>query len=83
MSKILIAEDDPEIAMLERDYLEQPAQIPGQGDRSFVVVRAHRPDGETLVGLTGPPAKQLIADVAELMGHQYADAHDGVVDILF
>ena len=62
---------------------EQPAQIPGQGDQSFVVVRAHRPDGETLVGLTGPPAKQLIADVAELMGHQYADAHDGVVDILF
>ena len=47
MSKILIVEDDPEIAMLERDYLEIEGfetQVAGDGGKGVELFRSFQPD---------------------------------------
>ena len=47
MSKILIVEDDPEIAMLDRDYLEIEGfetQVAGDGGKGVELFRSFQPD---------------------------------------
>ena len=79
MSKILIVEDDPEIAMLERDYLEIEGfetQVAKDGGKGVELFRSFQPDLVLLdikqidekehIKLTGHTNRNILAMAQEL-----------------